>query len=152
MKNRPTIIRIHASAAVLALATVLSFFTATVMAELSGTTEAIRQVKTLILYALPLLLVAMPTLGISGKTLAGKSAHPLVQRKVNRMKHVLRNGVMLIGLAIILYFLVQRERIDGIFQAVQLLELVLGAANIRLLIRIIRDGMRLSGRLTIAGM
>lgn len=144
--TRNTVLRAHIIATAVALLTIGSFFTLSLVAELIGDPAFIRQVKTGILYGVPVLLIAMPTLGLTGKQLAGKSTHPLVQRKMRRMKFVALNGFLLIGLAVYLYFRVTHYPIDGTFLLVQLIELLLGAVNVALIVLNVRTGMQLSGR------
>lgn len=69
----------------------------------------------MILYSLPLLLITMLTVGITGNKLAGKSKNRLVLTKQKRMKFILLNGVCLIGLACFLYYRSHYGTIDGIF-------------------------------------
>ncbi|WP_116127300.1 hypothetical protein [Lewinella sp. IMCC34183] len=144
--TRKAILRSHIAATAVALLTIGSFFTLSLLAELIGDHAFIRQVKTGILYGVPVLLIAMPTLGVTGSKLAGKSTHPLVLTKMRRMKVVAFNGCILIGLAIYLYFRAVHYSIDGTFLFFQVLELLFGATNLTLIVLNARAGMKLSGQ------
>jgi hypothetical protein len=145
--KRSRIIAIHTGTSALAMITVVTFFTSTLIIEFSGSVEEIAALKENIFFALPLMLVTMPLVGLSGKKLAGKSRAPLVQRKLKRMKLIAINGFMLITLATLLYVLSRDLRLDTAFYLLQGLELLLGAVNISLMVLSVRDGMLLSGRL-----
>jgi hypothetical protein len=145
--KRSQIVIIHAGASALALFTVVTFFTSTLITEISGNVEQIASLKENIFFALPLMLIAMPMVGLSGKKLAGKSNSPLVQRKLNRMKLIAINGLILVTLATLLYIRSRDLQLDNTFYLLQGLELLLGAVNIGLMVMSVRDGMLLSGRL-----
>lgn len=145
--KRALIVTIHASVSALALLTVVTFFTSTLIIEISGNVAQIADLKEKIFFALPLMLFAMPLVGISGKKLAGKSRSPLVQRKLRRMKFIAINGFVLIIVAALLYFRSRDLRLDHTFYLLQGAELLLGGINISLMILSMRDGMLLSGKL-----
>lgn len=147
--KRKYILIIHITATIIAALTIANFFTFSLIAEIYGNPLFIKQVKTTILYALPLMIIAMPMLVISGKKLAGKSKSPLVIIKQKRMKFIAINGVMLISLAIYLYYHANFKIIDTTFLVLQILELTLGLTNLILLGSNIKTGMKLSGRLKI---
>jgi hypothetical protein len=147
MKNRKAIITLHASAGILAWLLMWSFFTSSLVAELTGKATLILQVKTYIFYALPLMILLMPMAGISGTKLGGPSRHSTVLAKKRRMKFIAGNGLILITLASLLYFRVQAGKIDVTFHVLQVAEFIFGAANIILMGWMIRDGLFLSGRL-----
>lgn len=146
MKRR-TILTVHIIATVIAALTIANFFTFSLIAEIKGSPNFIKQVKTAILYCLPILIIAMPILALSGKKLAGNSKNPLVVQKQKRMKFVAINGVLLISLAIYLYYHANFKVIDTTFLIAQITELFLGAINLGLIAMNIRAGMKLSGRL-----
>ena len=145
--NRKTILTVHIIATSIAVLTIGCFFSFSIIAEIIGNHEFITQVKTVILYGLPILLLAMPMLGITGKKLAGKSKSPIVATKMKRMKFVAFNGVVLISLAVYLYFRAINSNIDSTFLGVQIIELLFGAINLTLLGLNIKAGMKLSGRI-----
>jgi hypothetical protein len=144
--NRKVIVTTHLIAAIVAFLTIVSFFISSLVAEFSGDEALIVEVKRIIFYCLPLLFVVMPLLGISGNKLAGKSANPIIKRKMKRIKFILLNGLILTGLAIYLYVMANAGEIDGTFYALQVVELLAGATNLILLVLMFRDGFRLSGR------
>nr|WP_321413718.1 hypothetical protein [uncultured Allomuricauda sp.] len=145
--KRKTIVKAHIVATAIAVLTIASFFSFSLIAEIMGNPEFIKQIKTGILYCLPVLLFAMPLLGITGKKLAGKSKSPIVTTKMKRMKFIAFNGVILISLAIYLYFRANDNNIDRTFLYVQIIELLFGAINLTLLGLNIQSGMKLSGRI-----
>lgn len=150
--KRTTVLTAHIVATAVATLTISCFFTFSLIAEILGEPLFIQQVKTGILYGLPIMLIAMPILGLSGKKLAGNSKNPLVLNKMKRMKMVALNGVILISLAIYLYYHAIYKSIDTTFLYVQIAELVIGGINLALIGTNIRAGMQLSGRLAKKGM
>ncbi len=74
--NRKVLLRLHLFATVIAVLTISCFFSFSLIAEILGETNFIRQVKSGILYGLPLLVMAMPVLGLTGTQLAGASQNP----------------------------------------------------------------------------
>lgn len=145
--KRKTIVKAHIIATSIAVVTIGCFFSFSLIAEIMGNHEFIKQVKTEVLYCLPILLLAMPMLAITGKKLAGKSKSPIVATKMKRMKFVAFNGIILISLAIYLYFRAINNNIDSTFLGVQIIELLFGAINLTLLGLNIKAGMKLSGRI-----
>ena len=145
--KRKTLVKLHIAGTAIAFLAISTFFTASLYAELNGIEELIKAVKQAILYALPLMLVAMPIIGISGNKLAGKSKHPKIIRKQGRMKFVFINGMILISLATFLFYQSHYNSINRLFLIAQILELVLGFTNLILIGQNIKDGMTLSGRI-----
>ena len=145
--NRKVIILIHLSAATIAFLTILSLFVSSLTADLLGDKQVLRQVKTIIVYCLPILFIVMPTLGITGNKLAGKSTNPIVQRKLKRMKFIMLNGLLLTFLAIFLYRMAISGEFTQLFYSIQLMELTAGATNLTLLGLMFKDGFTLSGRI-----
>lgn len=89
----------------------------------------------------------MATLAISGNKLAGHFENPKIVVKQNRMKLVMLNGIMLICLAIFLFYRANFQTIDNVFLYVQIVELTLGFANLVLICLNIKSGLQLSGKL-----
>lgn len=145
--KRKTLVNIHVAATIIAILTISSFFMASLIAELSGSVTLIKTVKETILLALPLMVIAMPTVALSGNRLAGKSQHPIVVAKQKRMRFIAINGVCLIGLACFLYYRSHYQTIDGIFLTAQIAEFALGLTNLVLIGLNTRSGFQLSGRL-----
>lgn len=143
--KRKTVVKAHVIRSAVAVITISAFFTLSLIAELSGDVEYIKQVKKMILYSLPLLLIAMPILALTGKKLAGKSQNPIVLAKQSRMKIIAINGMVLIGLAIFLYFRSHYKAVDEVFLAAQIAEFGFGLTNLTLIGMNIRSGFKLSG-------
>ena len=144
--KRKTLVKIHVIATVIATLTIGSFFISSLVAELSGDETRIRDVKAAILFALPLLLVAMPAVGLTGNKLAGKSQNTIVLAKRKRMKFVFINGMVLVSLACFLYYRSHYQTIDGIFLTAQIAEFALGLTNLILIGLNSKSGFQLSGR------
>lgn len=144
--KRSKLVTAHIIATVIATLTISSFFSFSLIAEIIGEDLFIKQVKTGILYCLPILVIAMPMLAISGKKLAGKSKNPIVAKKMKRMKFIALNGMILISLAIYLYYHAIYKTIDSTFLYVQIVELLIGAVNLGLIVMNINSGLKLSGR------
>lgn len=145
--KRKTIVRIHIVATIVAAITIATFFSFSLAAEIKGEETFIKKVKEGILYSLPLMIVAMPILNITGNKLAGKSQHPNVLSKRKRMKFVLINGIALLSLAFFLYYHSHNQTIDGIFLTAQVAEFLLGLTNLVLIGLNAKSGFQLSGRL-----
>mgnify|MGYP003402904894 FL=1 len=145
--KRKTVVRIHLVATIIAVVTIATFFTISLIAEIRGDQVFIKAIKALILYALPLMIFAMPCLAITGNKLAGKSKNALVEIKKKRMKFVMLNGIILVSLAIFLYYRSHFQSIDGVFLTFQIAEFVFGLTNLSMIILNARNGMQLSGKL-----
>ncbi len=145
--KRKTVVTAHLIATIIAAITILVFFASSLIAEIKGDHEFIRTVKAFILYALPIMILAMPVLKLTGDKLAGKSKNPKVFAKAKRMKFVVVNGVGLIALAIFLYYRSHYQTIDNIFLTAQIAEFALGLTNLSLIIINAKSGMELSGRI-----
>lgn len=140
---------IHPLAGTVALLTIASFWLSTVLSELFGSTAAIVAVKSAIPWGFLLLVPAMAAAGGSGFALAGKARTGLVGAKMKRMPVIAANGLLvLIPAALYLASKAKAGEFDGLFYAVQGLELVAGATNLALLGLNMRDGFRMSGRFT----
>ncbi|MDL1913077.1 MAG: hypothetical protein FDW93_00910 [Bergeyella sp.] len=143
--KRKIIVRIHLIATIIAALTIATFFTLSLIAEIKGDKILIKGVKAFILCALPIMVLAMPTLKITGDQLAGKSKNLLVLAKVKRMKWVIVNGMGLMLLAVFLYYRSHYQSIDDIFFVAQIAEFGLGLTNLTIVILNARDGFQLSG-------
>ncbi|MBO8087313.1 MAG: hypothetical protein J7D61_14845 [Marichromatium sp.] len=139
---------IHPIAGALALLTILSFWFATVIVETLGVPAAIVAVKTAIPWGLLVLVPALAAVGGSGFALARDRQGERVAAKRRRMPIIAANGLLvLVPCAFFLAAKAAAGELDGVFYAVQGLELVAGAVNATLLGLSLRDGLRLSGRL-----
>lgn len=147
--NRPLTKRLHAIAGALALVLILTFLSSTVVVELSGHAPAVAAVKRLIAYGLLLLVPSLALTGITGQRLAGRSRARAVEVKRKRMLFAAANGLLvLVPCAIALHILASAGAFGPTFYAVQAVELVAGPINVALIGLNIRDGLRLSGRLS----
>ncbi len=132
---------IHPIAGLLALMTISTFWMSTVIAELFGGPHTVRLVKTTIPWAF---LWLVPLMIIAGKT-GAKMGHrsQWAQRKARRMRHASLTGLfVLIPAALFLSIRAEAGVFDTGFYAVQLIELVAGAANILRLAANMRDGLQ----------
>lgn len=145
--KRKTIVKAHIAATIVAVFTIATFFTFSLIAEIRGNEDFIRKVKETILFSLPLMLFAMPILNITGNKLVGNSQNPIVLAKKKRMKLVLIIGIGLISLAIFLYYRSHYQRIDSVFFTAQIIEFVLGLTNLTLIGLNGKNGFQLSRRL-----
>lgn len=139
----------HLLAALLATSTIATFFVTTLLVELFGSTAAVVQVKGWIV--MPGLLILVPAIaaaGASGFYLAKSRRGRLVDTKKKRTPFIAANGLLvLVPCAIVLNRWAAAGSFDGVFYAVQALELLSGAINLSLMGLNIRDGLRMSGRL-----
>lgn len=142
---RAAIRAIHPVAGAVALATILAFWSATLLSELFCDHAAVLMVKTAILYGLAVLIPALATTGASGMRLAGRSGDPRIAAKRRRMPVIAANGVLvLVPCAIFLQGRAAAGLFDGVFYAVQALEIAAGALNITLFGLSFRDGLALA--------
>ena len=138
---------VHPLAGLLALVTIGLFWTSTVTVELLGTTPQLVAVKGAIPWGFLVLIPALIVTGGSGSWLARGRRGGLLSAKQRRMKVIAANGLLvLVPSALWLAASAAQGRFDGLFVAVQALELVAGALNITLLSLNLRDGLRMTGR------
>jgi hypothetical protein len=139
--------KLHPVAGIIAFLTILGFWVSTVIVELGGDLVKIAAVKLGILWALLLLIPSIAVAGATGFRLGGKSQHPGVISKRQRMPFIAFNGIaVLVPCAIFLQQRASAGLFDTTFNAVQALELLAGAINLALLGLNIRDGFRLTRR------
>jgi hypothetical protein len=126
---------------------ILTFWTSTVLSELSGSAQAVSAVKQAIPWGFLILVPALIVAGGSGFRMAGASQDSRILGKKRRMPFIAANGLLiLIPCALCLAALASRGEFGNMFYAVQALELVAGAVNLTLMSLNIRDGVRLTGR------
>lgn len=139
--------KVHAVCAVLSLLFLSAFWASTVVAEIFLSKAAVVQVKQGIAYALLAFVPIMMTTAGTGFAMGGKGKHPLLVGKRRRMPFIAANGLLiLVPAAIFLSLRAQAYAFDGLFYAVQAVELVAGATNVTLIGLNIRDGLRLARR------
>ncbi|MGF1695394.1 hypothetical protein L4C54_06970 [Vibrio lamellibrachiae] len=144
---KPTITVIHRIAAMLAFLMIFSFFTSTVVVELFGDHQDVYQVKTVISYAIWLLIPMMAITGFTGAKMGGKSSYPPILAKKKRMPFIAINGLLILTpCAFYLQYLAEQSQFNDIFYVVQGLELMAGMINLTLMSLNIRDGLAMSKR------
>lgn len=138
---------IHPVAGAVTLFTILTFWVSTAVSELFGSEAAVIAVKTSVPWGFFLLVPALAAAGGSGFALAGGRRAGLVAAKARRMPIIAANGILiLIPAALYLAHKAGQAEFDGMFYAVQVLELAAGATNIALLGLNMRDGLKMKGR------
>jgi len=144
--------QLHPVAGALALATITTFWLATTFSELFGTPALVTTVKTTIPWGFLLLIPALAAAGGSGFRLARGWRSGLVGAKIKRMPIIAANGLLvLIPCALFLASKAKTGEYDGVFYAIQAVELIVGGINITLLGLNMRDGFMISGRLSPQG-
>lgn len=142
--------RVHLIAGLTSTVLITVFLTSTVLVEVFGLPDAVARVKSLIL--LPGIVLLVPALMLTGATgfaLARVRRGPLVDIKRKRMPVIAANGVLiLIPCAIVLERWAAAGDFDMPFFIVQGIELAAGAVNLALMGLNMRDGFRLTGRIT----
>ncbi|MPW28263.1 hypothetical protein F9L16_04520 [Agarivorans sp. B2Z047] len=135
---------IHRAAAITATLCVATFFSSTLLVELFGSIEAIRQVKSLIVF--PGLFILVPAIALTGATglsLAKQRSGRIINRKKKRMPFIAMNGVfILIPAAIFLNQWATEGYLDTPFYLLQAAELIAGAVNLVLMAMNIIDGKK----------
>lgn len=137
--------KIHPVAGVIALLTVLAFWSSTLISEVFCDAGTVRGVKTAILWGMLVLVPAMALVGASGFRLGGRSNQPLIAAKRRRMPVIALNGLaVLLPCAIFLEARAAAGLFDTAFAVVQGVELLAGTLNITLIALSMRDGLRLA--------
>jgi hypothetical protein len=140
--------RVHPVAGVVALLTMLTFWTSTVAAELFGSTEDIVAVKHAIMWGLLVLVPAIAATGGTGFVRAGRSKNARILAKKRRMPVIGAIGLLvLVPCVVYLGTTVSASGLGTYFHEVQAAELIAGAVNITLMSLNARDGLRLTRRL-----
>jgi hypothetical protein len=141
--------KLHGVAGALALLCIATFWISTVVSELFLDAASVVAVKNAVLTGMWVLIPAMAATGGSGFSLARTRRGRLIDTKGRRMKGVAANGLLvLLPSAFVLASWANAGRFDGAFYALQGVELVAGAVNIVLLVLNMRDGLRLTGRVS----
>ena len=141
--------KLHGFFGAIALLCIVTFWVTTLVTELFLDQASIVAVKNAVLTGMWVLIPAMVATGGSGFSLARARRGRLVDVKGRRMRFVAANGLLvLLPSAWVLASWANAGRFDGVFYALQGVELVAGAANMTLLVLNMRDGLRLAGRLS----
>lgn len=142
--SKPILRIVHRVAGGAAFCLIASFWLATIIVELFGTTDQIVMVKTAIVWGLLALVPCLAATGGSGFALARGQIAGLVAVKLRRMKLVAANGLLvLVPCAIGLAILARNGQMDDVFITLQALELFAGLINLVLIGLNIRDGLRM---------
>ncbi len=140
---------IHPVAGALALVMIMTFWISTVTSVVFGSTAAVVAVKTAIPWGFFVLIPALAAAGGSGMVLTKGRRGGLAEVKRNRMPIIAANGLLiLIPGALYLAAKARAGEFDAAYDGVQAVELIAGAVNIWLLGLNMRDGLRMSGRLS----
>ena len=140
--------KIHAIAGGIGFVMILLFWTSTVTSELFASHETVAAVKALILKSMFILIPAMAIAGGSGMSMGRKRKDTLTKAKKTRMPVIALNGLLILVPAA--WFLAGKAaagEFDGMFYAVQAIELIAGAANLTMMGLNIRDGLRMTGKI-----
>lgn len=141
--------KLHSFTGVMALLIIVTFWIATVVVEILGDFEMISTVKQFILWGMIVLIPALMVAGASGFRLSVKRGGRLVESKKKRMQVIAINGLfVLLPSAIFLASRAVNGDFDVWFYSIQALELVVGAINVTLLGKNMRDGLKINGRLS----
>lgn len=139
--------RIHPIAGLIGFLVILTFWTSTVLSELSGQAAVIVAVKTGVLWGMILLIPSIALAGGTGFRLAGPGAKGLAGTKQRRMPFIVANGLLvLVPCAVFLHRLAVAGDFGVVFYAVQAVELAAGLVNLTLMGLNIRDGLRMTKR------
>jgi len=141
---------VHRSAAITATLCIALFFSSTIFVELLGSYESIATLKSLIVApGLFILVPAIAMTGVSGFALAKSRDGILIKSKMSRMPFIAINGlVILLPAAIYLNIWAASGMFDTRFYLVQGLELIVGLINLTLMGMNMRDGLKLSGKIS----
>lgn len=142
--NRSKILKFHIVGSLIAVITVGIFFSSSLVSEFNQQIDFTFQIKKGIFYSLPILLITMPMIGVTGNILAGNSNHPLILEKKKRMRLIGINGVLLITMACLLFYWAKNSMYGQAFTIIQVVELLLGFSNLILLIKNFLTGRKLS--------
>lgn len=139
---------LHATAATVALALIAVFWTSTLVSELFLDQSSVLAVKHAIAwYGLGCLVLAMIATGASGFVLGRQRAGGWVEEKKKRMPLIGMNGVLvMMPAALFLHHKAAAGEWDGLFYAVQAVELLAGAAQLTWMSKSFYTGLRLTGR------
>lgn len=138
---------VHPVAGGIALLVIVTFWLATLLSELFGSSQMIVAVKTTIPWGLLLLIPALAATGGTGFKLSRGRRPRLISMKIRRTAVSAANGLaILVPLALFLAHKVRVGELDAAFYAAQALELFSGAVNITLLGLNMRDGFTMKGR------
>lgn len=139
---------VHRGGSLVATLLIAVFFTATLLTELFGTLEGVKQVKQLIVVpGLFLLVPSIAVAGITGNLMTRGRKGKILTTKKRRLLIVAVTGLfILLPAALWLRHLAFQNSFGTLFYLVQTAELLAGASNLTLMSLNIYDGMKLAGR------
>jgi len=138
---------IHGIAAVTAVICITTFLCSTLISELVQNHELIAEVKHRIATAgLPVLILAMMAAGLTGKVLAGQGSRKTTLKKKRMQLLMLIGVVVMIPSALFLDHKASAGEFDRYFYGIQMVEVILGLIQLRLVGKNFIAGMKMSGR------
>ncbi|ATD64990.1 hypothetical protein CGZ65_05990 [Neisseria weixii] len=145
--TRDTLCTIHKFTAMTAALLIGIFWTSTLISEIFLSQEAVVWVKNVIFYGVFFLMAAIAMTGASGMKMGAKSKHPKILAKKKRMPVIAINGLLiLLPCALYLCRKANAGEFDTAFYALQCLELLAGAVNLRLMFLSMKDGFGIRKR------
>ncbi len=137
--------KLHAAAGTLALMTILGLQALVALGEVSGYPADLHATRVRALWVMALVLIpALITAGASGARLGRGWRSPAVAVKLARMKVIAVLGLLvLVPLAIGLWFLAAQGWIDGRYHLLTRIETLAALTNVLLLGLNLRDGLRM---------
>ncbi|WP_434779637.1 hypothetical protein [Neisseria sp. Ec49-e6-T10] len=149
MNHKPHALSIyHGLFAVLSICFIFCFWTITVLSTLFATEITIVLIKQGILYCFILFIPCIVLTGITGFLLTKNRQGKIIQTKKKRMPIIAINGLfILVPCAFYLASKAQQAQFDVLYYLIQSLELMIGAINLYLMGRSVRDGLKLSGKI-----
>lgn len=143
--QKNTVVKIHAAAASIALLLIITFFSSSIISEISGDAQTITMIKNAIFYGIWVLIPVMMITGATGANLAGNAKKGLIGKKMKRMPLIAMNGLLiLVPAAIYLRSLALAGEFNSTFYVIQGAELIAGGVNIVLMSMNFRDGIKVS--------
>jgi hypothetical protein len=142
----------HAISGSIAMLSIASFWTSTLVSELLFDHETITLVKHAIAYTgIPILVLAMIMTGATGNLIGRGRKGRLLDEKKKRMPIVAINGLLImIPSAFFLYHKASLGQFDRAFYLVQAIELTIGLIQLLLMGKNFRAGLRIAGRLRVS--
>ncbi|MDO4897117.1 MAG: hypothetical protein Q3971_07120 [Moraxella sp.] len=139
--TRDTLRTLHKITAMTATLLIGTFWTSTLISEIFLSEGAVIWVKNAIAYGVFSLMLAMAMTGASGMKMGAKSKHPKILAKKKRIPMIAINGLLiLLPCAFYLCHKANAGEFDTVFYAVQGVELLAGAVNLRLMFLSMKDG------------
>jgi len=142
---------IHAIGGTIAMLSIATFWTSTIVAELLFNHETVALVKHAIAYTgIPILVLAMITTGATGNLIGRGRKGRLLDEKKRRMPIIAINGLLImIPSAFFLYHKASLGQFDRAFYLIQVIELSIGLVQLLLMGKNFRAGLRMAGRLRV---